>query len=119
MLVYQITGGLLLHDGIQIGSGYSGKGLHKNLPSAESLVEEGPIPEGTYSLGEAYDSGAHGPITIPLRPDISNEMYHRGGFLIHGDAIEHPGEASEGCIILPRSVRRQVALLGEKLTVTA
>ena len=36
-------------------------------------------------------------------------MFGRDGFLIHGDSIVHTGQASQGCIILPRSIREQIA----------
>ena len=39
---------------------------------------------------------------MPLIPSPTNEMFGRSEFLIHGDSLEHPGAASEGCIILPR-----------------
>jgi hypothetical protein len=35
-------------------------------------------------------------------------MFGRSEFLCHGDSIEHPGDASEGCIIQLRDVRRQM-----------
>lgn len=41
-------------------------------------------------------------------PDSSNEMYGRGGFLIHGDladAAKRQHRASLGCIIVPRLIR--------------
>lgn len=40
-------------------------------------------------------------------------MCGRSGFLIHGDSIAHTGQASHGCIILPRSVREQIAASGD------
>lgn len=49
-----------------------------------------------------------GPFAIPLIPDPSNEMYGRGDFYCHGDSIENPGCASEGCVILPRTVRETI-----------
>jgi hypothetical protein len=32
---------------------------------------------------------------------------------MHGDSKEHPGCASEGCVILPRTVREQVWSSGD------
>lgn len=40
-------------------------------------------------------------------------MFGREGFLIHGDSIVHMGQASHGCIILPRSIREQIAASGD------
>lgn len=34
------------------------------------------------------------------------------GFAMPGDSIEHPGAASEGCIITPRDVREKVWVSG-------
>ncbi len=93
--------------------GYSGKGAGKNNPLLQEIHNVGPIPEGTYTIGVPHDSHTHGPFAIPLIPDGANEMFGRAGFLIHGDSIEHPGAASEGCIIMPRSVRERIMSSGE------
>jgi hypothetical protein len=37
----------------------------------------------------------------------------RSGFLMHGDSIEHPGEASKGCIIMPHDTRVKVWTSGD------
>lgn len=34
-------------------------------------------------------------------------MHGRAGFYMHGDKVAAPGNASEGCIIMPRAVRAQ------------
>jgi hypothetical protein len=53
-----------------------------------------------------------------LTPDLSNAMFGRSEFLCHGDSIEHPGAASEGCIITPRVVRHLLWSSGDhELTV--
>jgi hypothetical protein len=33
--------------------------------------------------------------------------------LIHGDSINHPGDASEGCVVLSRAVRQTIAASGD------
>ena len=38
----------------------------------------------------------------------------RSGLLMHGDSKEHPGSASHGCVILPRSVREEVWQSGDR-----
>lgn len=48
-------------------------------------------------------------------PDPANDMCGRGGFLIHGDSTADPGTASQGCIILNRSQREQIAANPVKL----
>jgi len=42
---------------------------------------------------------------IAVNPDST---FGRDGFLIHGDSVRHPGDASEGCIILPRRFRERI-----------
>jgi len=108
--IYEIqTGKLLDPTGALIAIGYSGKGEHKNQPGATSLHNEGPIPAGTYRIGPPTDTVTHGPFVLPLTPDPDNLMWGRAGFLMHGDSVTEPGTASEGCIIMPRMIREQVA----------
>jgi RHS repeat-associated protein len=112
---HQATGQLVcIDDGTKKGivdeTGYSGKGTKKNDPAHQCDISEGPIPRGTYSIGTAYDTTTHGPKVLPLTPDSGNNMCspERSGFLIHGDSSQHPGEASEGCIIMSRAVRDSI-----------
>jgi hypothetical protein len=49
-----------------------------------------------------------------LTPAPENTMFGRDGFLMHGDSIEHPGCASEGCIIVGRAVREAVSESDDK-----
>jgi hypothetical protein len=44
-------------------------------------------------------------------------MCGRGGFLIHGDSISHPGDASDGCIILTRPEREAIVKTGSKMLI--
>ncbi len=46
---------------------------------------------------------------IPLTPAPANRMFGRSGFFVHGDSNAHPGEASQGCIIMPLAIRRRMA----------
>lgn len=98
---------------------YSGKGEGKNNPDLESVHNVGPIPEGWYTIGTPFSSSTHGPFCLPLIPDVTNEMYGRTGFLCHGDSREHPGEASEGCIIAPREIRETISQGSPRLQVIA
>lgn len=110
MLTYvQSTGELLDQEGDLIGTGYSGKGDAKNTPAAEDLHNLGPIPEGTYTMGSPVDTMTHGPFVLPLTPAETNIMYGRSAFLLHGDSIVDPGNASEGCIIMARTVRERAS----------
>lgn len=104
----QLTGALWDTNGQIIWRGYSGAPSGENNPSMENVTDVGPIPRGYYSIGAPADTVSHGPYVLPLTPAAMNEMYGRSGFLIHGDSIEHPGEASQGCIIMPRAVREQI-----------
>ena len=88
--------------------GYSGKDPHKNDPDSQHIPDQGPIPCGSYAIGAPHDTDKHGPYVLGLTPDPSNDMFGRSGFLIHGDSIANPGQASEGCIILPRAARQRI-----------
>ncbi len=83
--------------------------MHKNDPASQKLHNQGPIPQGKYNIGPVrLQTETHGPFVLPLIPDPANEMFGRAGFLIHADSIKAPGTASEGCIILPRDVRKAI-----------
>lgn len=114
MWVYeQLTGRLSLDGGSVIATGYSGAGDGKNNPTEENIRDVGPIPEGIYYIEAPVDSPVHGPFAMHLMPDVDNVMFGRSGFLIHGDSIERPGRASEGCIILPLKIRHDIWDSGE------
>jgi hypothetical protein len=116
----QRSGRLSSADSKVIAKGYSGFGAGKNAPELQKSQGIGPIPVGRYSIGRARDTDTHGPCVLPLTPDTSNEMFGRGGFLIHGDSIAAPGTASNGCIILDRHVRDAIdASSDRKLEVRA
>lgn len=113
MWVYkQRSGALIDPDGRHVATGYSGNGEHKNRPESESIRAKGPIPRATYTIGEPYDSEKVGPFCLRL---TTAELIHgRTAFLIHGDTIKAPGNASNGCIILPRSVRNAIWDSGDR-----
>ena len=99
--------------------GYSGHGECKNEPAQQHVHNEGPIPRGRYQIGTPVNTDTHGPFVLPLAPDMNNTMHGRSGFLIHGDSKANPGTASQGCIILARSVRERIAeSLDNELEVT-
>jgi hypothetical protein len=98
----QDTGLLFDEFGKVAGKGYSGKGEGVNNPALQNV---GPIPVGGWTIGPPFFSEKHGPYCLSLSP---NTWQTRWGFLIHGDSIAHPGQASEGCIILTREVRMKV-----------
>jgi hypothetical protein len=109
----QATGRLLDADGKLAMIGYAGGNCGdnpegKNNPSMQDAKSIGPLPQGKYTFGEPVAQSHLGPYAIPLIPDPANEMYGRGDFYFHGDSIQDPGCASEGCIIGPRAVREEV-----------
>lgn len=105
MWTYSQSTGELSRDGKRIGAGYSGSRAGKNNSSLEASRDVGPIPRGEYYIGDPQDTATHGPHVMPLMPALEAQTFGRSGFLIHGDSKEHPGKASEGCIILSHDLR--------------
>jgi hypothetical protein len=76
-------------------SGQSGS--CRNNPSCQCKVSVGPLPQGTYTLGNMYTFKGM-PYCYDLYPSSSNNMCGRAGFLIHGGSCS--GNPSEGCIVI-------------------
>lgn len=94
---------------IVVAQGYSGGGRGKNRPDYQSVADVGPIPQGNWTITAlTVEETDHGPYVLHLAPCENTNTFGREGFLIHGDSLEHPGEASKGCIILPRSIRERI-----------
>jgi len=104
----QATGQMLDATGKVIAVGYSGLGIAKNDPDAQHVPNMGPIPVGKYTIMPPINSPKHGPFAMHLEPFADDDMLGRSDFLIHGDSKEHPGAASEGCIIMPRGTREAI-----------
>lgn len=103
----QTTGSLRDPQGQAVASnGYSGNGQGRNNSAMEQTPNVGPIPRGRYRIGHARHSTHTGPVSTDLTPQTGTNTFGRSAFLIHGDNISHT--ASNGCIILPRSVREQI-----------
>lgn len=115
----QRLGWLFEPGGHLLAQGYSGKGEGKNNPALVTVENVGPIPAGEYAIGEPEDlkGGKHGPYVLPLTPAAGNAMHGRSGFLVHGDSIEQPGTASEGCIVLPLAVRQAMGASEDRVLV--
>jgi hypothetical protein len=110
----QSTGALTRNDGVVIGDGYSGNGKGLNEPDAESWHDIGPIPAGEWTIGTFFDDpGGKGPIVCHLTPLPATETFGRNGFMIHGDNAAMNCTASEGCIVLSRPLRQQIAASGD------
>jgi hypothetical protein len=109
----QNSGELVVTDdqgnGQVIATGYSGAGRGKNRTDYESVPDVGPIPRGQWSIVSlTIEETPHGPYVLHLAPCENTNTFGRSGFLIHGDSKTAPGEASKGCIILPRNVRERI-----------
>lgn len=106
----QTTGDLYDDNGRKTANGYSGGNCGKNpeavnSPAFQTVRMVGPIPEGFYSIEAPRDDERLGPYVLDLTPDPANNMYGRSEFRMHGDNSEANRSASEGCIIMPRSMR--------------
>lgn len=103
---YNQRTGQLSKDTAAIAVGYSGHAEGRNNPAMQDHKMLGPLPRGFYTFHAPVDTAAHGPYVLRLVQDPSDEMFGRDGFLMHGDNVKH--DASEGCIIMPPQIRRQV-----------
>lgn len=110
----QRSGALLNPAGVRIAVGYAGYADHKNQPESERYKNLGPLPRGLYRMLAPVTSQRTGPYTLRLIPDKTTQMYGRSGMAIHGDSKKFPGTASNGCIILPRTIRETIWKSGDK-----
>lgn len=105
--IYHQSTGEMFHNTEPRGKGYAGGMTNKNNPSRQHVRGLGPIPQGTYRIDDKTTS--KGPLTLVLIPYPSNNMFGRTAFRIHGERVKGvPGWASEGCIILPPTLRREI-----------
>ena len=88
----------------------------RNNPSCQCQVNVGPLPQGTYTLGDMMTFKGM-PYCYVLYPDSSNNMCGRSGFLIHGGGCS--GNPSEGCIVIEDQNTRYRIKSEARLTVTA
>lgn len=109
--------GELLHNGVHVCFGYSGKddgdgipepGEGKNDPTKQQERSTGPIPCGLWSIFPPYFSETKGPYVMRLMAHRDTVTFGRSGFLIHGDSKSNPGSASLGCIVLPPRIRQRI-----------
>lgn len=113
MLEYNQIDGATTLNGEFEGHGYSGHGDGKNNPEMENVPNTGPLPRGMWEIQQPpYTHPKLGQIVFNLIP-IGHDAHGRSAFRIHGDSTAHPGEASDGCIILGRAVRLAIAAAGE------
>ena len=118
MWKYDQTTGYLFSDlGVKVATGYAGGNFGKNPEGKnnhemQGVKKIGPIPVGVYTMGTPALESHLGPFAIPLVPDSGNEMFGRSGFFMHGDTTPS-GNASEGCIIMPKAVRQSCWASGD------
>lgn len=108
---YQIhTGRMTRVPGGQTFVGYSGAGHTwsegRNNPAMCHDVGKGPIPPGSYSIGEPHPSPHTGPYTMNLDALPGTDTFGRSAFRIHGNNAED--DASEGCVIMPPNARKAI-----------
>lgn len=87
--------------------GYAGHKRGRNNPALQDRRSVGPLPRARYFISPARAHPRLGPIAMALTPALGSEMFGRSGFFIHGD--NSTGDASRGCIILPRQARSMIA----------
>jgi hypothetical protein len=81
----------------------------------QAVENIGPIPEGLFIIGPAYTHPILGPLTMNLVPQVGTNMFGRFAFRIHGDSKEHPGNASDGCIVQEEPNRVAVSTSPDRL----
>ncbi len=109
MWYYSQSSGELYHDGEFIGTGYAGHGVGLDNPADQAIPNVGPIPQGQYYIGPAFDHPKTGVLTMRLEPEPGTNTLGRSGFLCHGDNSQANHTASEGCIVLSHACRIQIA----------
>lgn len=102
--------------------GYAGRGAGCNNPDAQNVVNTGPAPRGSYTVGTPRDDREMGRRAIPLIPTPETRASfprdrNPDSFYAHGDNSRRNNTASEGCLILPRATRDQLRP-GDTITVT-
>jgi len=89
-------------------------GSCRNNPSCQCQVSVGPLPQGSYTLGNMMTFKGM-PYCYELYPSGSNNMCGRSGFLIHGGGCS--GNPSEGCIVIESESTRYKIKSGASLKV--
>lgn len=115
----QSTGDLRSPAGSRVGIGYSGHGDGLNNPAMEQVKKVGPIPRGEWAIGDFFNHEEKGSMVARLTPFDGTETFGRDGFLIHGDNDHLNHTASEGCVILPRTLREMIMASEDRLLVVA
>lgn len=91
-------------------------GSCRNNPSCQCQNSVGPLPQGTYTLGNMYTFKSC-INSYDLYPSSTNNMCGRSGFLIHCGGCS--GNPSEGCIVIESDATRYKIKSGSTLKVIA
>src|SRR4051812_45835473 len=114
--IYEQDSGDLYYDDEFVGTGYSGAGKTRsegrNNSHLQNIKKVGPIPQGKWTIGKPRKSPKVGPVAMDLKPASGTNTFGRSAFMIHGD--NKASNASEGCVILARSLREMVAQSGDR-----
>lgn len=87
----------------------------RNNPDCECVKNEGPLPQGSYTLGDMFTYKGY-PYSYQIFPDASNDMCGRSDFLIHGGNCGS-GNPSIGCIVIEDESTRYMIKSGARLNV--
>ncbi len=107
---------------VLVGTGYAGHGVGVNNSALEGIPDIGPLPQGTYTIGDQQtivtrDRNGNPRATLDgamrLIPDPENWMFGRSGFIIHNGNMR-TRTSSEGCIIQQPSVRNLIGASGDR-----
>ena len=107
----QSNGSVWLVNGqydLPLAEGYAGRGLHRDRPESQCLKNEGPLPQGVYSMRVLGNPNFAAP-AIKLVAIEGTDLCGRSGFWVHGNNAEN--DASHGCVVLDRAARRVLASL--------
>jgi hypothetical protein len=119
MFEYNSRTHTMTENGAPLANGnqcYSGIGEAKNNPDMEEVHGQGPTPRGMYSFGQPYDDPTGlGRLVMHLDPLPGTDTFGRSAFRIHGDSLEHPGQASHGCIIVPHDLRVHISQAHDRI----
>lgn len=110
---YRISTGAITHDGLKLGTGYSGHADGRDNPKLLAVAQVGPIPVGNYDVGPAYTHPHLGPVVMNLDPAQGTNTFGRSLFRIHGDNAA--SDASHGCIVVGPAIRRAIAASKDRI----
>jgi hypothetical protein len=109
------AGAILTPTKFPLGPAYSGHGAGVNNPDLEAVHDVGPIPRGSYSIGEPFTDPEKGPLVMRLTPLPGTNVFGRDGLLIHGDNQLMNQSASLGCVIAAHFIRQAIATSTDKI----